>query len=202
MEEHHDRTGLRGQLKNTSGVGALHRGDLEDELDLVRDEEAAGLERGVPDQAPVPAVQGGRAVPTRAGVAVRVLGDAVELPGDIDGVGHPGDGEVAGGDDLIAVDLHGRAREGDAGVLCDLEEVGAAQVAVALVVAGGDAVGVDVHPEAAALGVLHVDRRAPGEDVEVPARGGDHRVLGGEAHGAVDRVDVPGPGQLFGEGAH
>src|SRR3712207_8118026 len=49
-------------FRSRKGSGLLDRGDLEDELDLVGDEEAAGLDGGVPDQAPVLAVQGAGAL--------------------------------------------------------------------------------------------------------------------------------------------
>src|SRR5262245_17486665 len=52
--------------------GVADRGDVELELDLLGDEDAAGLERGVPGQAPVLAVDGRAALEADAQVAERV----------------------------------------------------------------------------------------------------------------------------------
>src|SRR3954447_1988937 len=80
------RSGLLGALDG------LDRRDVELELDLVRDEHAAGLERGVPAEPPLLAVQGGCTLEADAGVAERVLGRAGELERDGDRVGDALDG--------------------------------------------------------------------------------------------------------------
>ena len=59
------------------GSGVADRGDVELELDLVGDEDAAGLERGVPGEAPVLAVDGGLALEADADVAERVQAEPV-----------------------------------------------------------------------------------------------------------------------------
>src|SRR3954454_23399142 len=102
-------------------------GDVELELDLVRHQEATGLERGVPGQAPLLAVEGGAALEAEAGVAERVLGRAGQLEVDRDRLGDVLDGQVAGDRPVVAVagDLGGD--EGDLGVGLDVEEVGAVQ---------------------------------------------------------------------------
>src|SRR6185312_15959767 len=61
------------RLPDERPSGGLVGLDLEDELDLVRDEEATGLEGGVPVEAPVLAVHGRGAVEAGLRVAVRVL---------------------------------------------------------------------------------------------------------------------------------
>src|SRR5437660_914786 len=72
-----DRAGCRrpqrvsGSPAGRSGV--LDRGDLELEDDLVADQDAAGLQRGVPGDAVVLAADGDRAVEADALVAERVL---------------------------------------------------------------------------------------------------------------------------------
>src|SRR5215207_291609 len=64
--------------------GGLDCGDLELEGDLVADQDAAGLERGVPGDAVVLAVDDGRAFEPSSQVAVRVGGRALELERDRD----------------------------------------------------------------------------------------------------------------------
>src|SRR6478752_789965 len=54
------------------GSGVADRRDVELELDLLRDQHAAGLERGVPAQAPVLAVDAGATLEADAQVAERV----------------------------------------------------------------------------------------------------------------------------------
>src|SRR5213076_2395538 len=115
------------------GVGSLRDGgDVELELDLVRHQEAAGLERGVPGQAPVLAGQGGLALEADAQVAEGVASGAAGLEIDADRLADTSDGEVAGDRPVVAVALDVRRGEGDRGVRLDLEEVGAAQVRVAV----------------------------------------------------------------------
>src|SRR5439155_21576857 len=79
-----------------SGSSVLDRGDLELQRDLVADQDAAALERGVPGDAVVLAVDRDRALEADALVAERVLGRAFELERDRDRVGHALDGQVAG----------------------------------------------------------------------------------------------------------
>src|SRR6478735_8938189 len=114
-------------------------GDVELELDLVRHQQAAGLERGVPGQAPVLAVEDGLALEADAEVAERVAGGAVLLELDRDRLGDVLDGQVAGDGPVAAVAGDVGGDEGDLGVRRDVEEVGALQVAVAVGDAGVDA---------------------------------------------------------------
>src|SRR3546814_13950691 len=74
--------------------GVLDGRDVELELDLLGDEHATGLERGVPGEAPVLAVDGDLALEAHADVAERVLGGAGELEGNRDGLGDTLDGQV------------------------------------------------------------------------------------------------------------
>src|SRR3546814_16771381 len=66
--------------------GVLDGRDVELELDLLGDEHATGLERGVPGEAPVLAVDGDLALEAHADVAERGLGGAGELEGKRDGL--------------------------------------------------------------------------------------------------------------------
>src|SRR5262249_48059202 len=98
---------------------------------------------------------------------------------------------------LVAVldRLDGGALEGDRRELLDVEEVGAAQVVVALLVGGVDALGLDGHAERALAGVP-VDREVAGEVVEpaVDPTQPEVRDLEGDAGGGgVEGVLVRGP---------
>src|SRR5205823_9926563 len=94
-----------------SVTGGLDRGDLELQGHLVADQDAAGLERGVPGDAVVLAVDGDRALEADPQVAERVLGRALEAERDRDRVGHALDGEVAGELERAVVDLAGAGRD-------------------------------------------------------------------------------------------
>src|SRR3954454_16896745 len=95
-----DRAGCRGAQRRggrpAGRSGVPDRGDLELEDDLVADQDAAGLERGVPGDAVVLAADGDRAVEADALVAERVLRGALELERPRYPVRHVLDGQVAG----------------------------------------------------------------------------------------------------------
>src|SRR4051812_34734210 len=74
---------------------ALHGGDVELELDLLADEDAALVEADVPLQAPVAAVDRRLALEAGPEVVPRVDRGAGELPRDRDRVGDAVDREVA-----------------------------------------------------------------------------------------------------------
>src|SRR3954453_20598362 len=78
-------------------------GDVELELDLVRHQEAAGLQRGVPGQAPLLAGDGGVTLEADPDVAERVAGGAGGLELDADRLGDAADGQVAGHGPVVAV---------------------------------------------------------------------------------------------------
>src|SRR5256885_4065115 len=113
------RTLLRGDLG-----GLLHRLDLQRQLHLVADEQAARLQRLVPLEPEVLAVDGSGCDEPGALAAPGVL--AAPLVGDIQdhGLGDAVDGEVAG--DPITIpgrDLDVPAAEGGGRLLLDVEEV-------------------------------------------------------------------------------
>src|SRR4051812_12757165 len=93
--------------------GLLDGRDVELEADLVGDEHAAGLERGVEGDAPVLAVDRGGALEAGADVAERVLGEAGELEGHGDRLGGVADREVTGDREGVAVLLDRGRAEGD-----------------------------------------------------------------------------------------
>ena len=86
--------------------------------------------------------------------------------------------------------------EGDLRVLVHREEVVAAQVAVALLVAGVDAGGLDGHLDLGVLELLAGGDRGALELVERAADLGHHRVPGDEAQAAVGRVDGVAAGEV------
>ena len=73
-------------------------------VDLLADQHAAGLEGGVPGEAPVLAVHDDRTLEADAAVAEGVGGRATEAEGDRDGVGDALDGQVTGHLDGLVVD--------------------------------------------------------------------------------------------------
>src|SRR3954449_4339756 len=187
-------------MRVTDGSGLLrdllHGGDVELELDLLADEDAALVEREVPGQVPVATVDRRLALEADAEAAPRVHRGAGELPVDGDRVGLAVDGEVTDqGVDVVVDLLHLGADEGDLGVVGDVEEVRGEQVGVAVGVAGVNARHVDLDLGPAVRGVLLVEEDLAAVDLEAAANGGDHGVLGGEAEAAVRRVDVVGAGQ-------
>src|SRR3954462_2274511 len=128
------------------GSGRLPAVDLRLDLDLDRlaDEHAAGLEGLVPGEAERLAVELGWGREAARVGAPRGGGDAFDDRIEHHGPGHPVHGQVSLEDEpvaLVVTDL--RAGEGDLGELLGVEEVGAAQVLVALRVTGRDAGGVD-----------------------------------------------------------
>src|SRR4029079_18068817 len=185
--------------------GVLDRRDVELEVDLVRDEHAAGVQGGVEADAVVAAVQDGRALVSRAHVAVRVGRQAGEVEGDGDGLGDVLDAQVAGHGELSVVELLDRgALEGDLREGRGVEEVVGAQVAVSLLVAGVDAgdVDADLRGGRGRVGGVEVDRGGGGGGSGADL--GDHRVAGHEADAAVAGVDgvVAGQGVGNGGGGH
>src|SRR6185369_12905819 len=112
--------------------GGLDGGDVELDLDLVANEDAAPVERDVEGEAEVLAADGGPACEAGAVVAPRVLLAALELQGQVDRAGDVLDGQVAAHDVLVAVLDDLRAGEGQGGELLDVQEIRAADVCVAV----------------------------------------------------------------------
>ena len=132
------RRGSAGLLRAAARGQALDGRDVERDLDLVADEDAAGLERGVPGQAVVLARDLERGLEAGARVAERVGRGAGELGGELDVAGHAVDGEVADDDVVVAVRADARRGEGPDRLLLGVPEVGALEVPVAVLVAGVD----------------------------------------------------------------
>src|SRR3954447_21370886 len=188
-----------GRMRFGAASGGLDGRDLELERDLLAHQHAAGLQRGVPGDAPVLAVDGDAALEADPVVAERVLGGALELQRDGHGLRDVLDGQVAGDLEVgAAVVLDGGRDEPDLGVVLDVEEVVGAQVPVALSVAGVDAVDLQGDGDGGVGRVLAVDRRGPLDLVERAADLGDHGVAGDEADPGVRRVEGVLAGQLAG----
>src|SRR5688500_1273939 len=113
-------------------------------LDLVADEEAACLERRVPAETEILAVQRQLSLEHELGVAPRILRCAKEARGQYHATGDAPDGEIAAYViDVAATRCDRRARERQRRVSADVEEIGAAKVLVAISLGGVDGVGLD-----------------------------------------------------------
>src|SRR5918993_1564485 len=187
--------GASREVRGKEGSGLLGELHVERQLDLLGDEDATGLEGGVPGQAPVGAVD--LAVGLEGGllVAPRVGGDTVELDLEGDRLGDPLDGEVTG--QRAAVE--GGAAERHLRVVLDVEEVRAAEVAVTVGGAAGDGRGRngDVGD---GVGEVLGDDDGAGDVRERAADLGDHEVASDETDLGVRGVDGPGAGGEAAEG--
>ncbi len=146
----------------------LDGGDLDLQDDLVGDHDA-GVQRGLPVDAEVLAVDGARGGQADALQVVGVDVGALELDVEIDGLGDALDGQVAGQDALVvAGDLGVGGDEGDLRVLLDLEEIAGADVAVTVGVAGVDGRGLD-DDVGGVVDVLRIDGEGTGVVGELAA---------------------------------
>src|SRR5262249_43610441 len=139
-----DRCGYR-PAASAAGGGLLDALDVDRDLDLVAHREAAAVERLVPHDAEVLAVDLGGGARAGAGHPHRVLdGRPAALHVEDDLLRDPVQGQVAGHLEAVVPRLLDLLRgEGDGGVLRHVEEVGALQVLVALRLAGVDGGHVD-----------------------------------------------------------
>src|SRR5512140_2413485 len=157
------RAGEGGLRRDGGGGYLLHGLELDRDLDLLADEHAARLERGVPDEAELAAVEGRLGGEARALVAPRVLARAGELGVQDDLLLHAVELEVARHPVARAGLLDPARAEGELRVLRDVEEVRGAQVRVAVGHLGVDGGGVDGRLDRGAGEVLRVelDRARP-----------------------------------------
>src|SRR5690606_6656083 len=165
-----------------------------DDLDIGGHHEAAALDKVVPLQVVVEAVDDAGRVERGALQAPRILGqDAGALHLQHDFLGHVADGQVAhefrGA--VLVVDLaHGRGREPDLGKLFRVEEVVALQVVVAALVVGADAGDLDDGVAGGGLHLFRVEREAAADVGERAGHGGNAHVADAELDVAVRGVDV------------
>src|SRR4051812_28208771 len=128
----------RGAARDVAGSAVEHGLDLELDRDLVADDHAAGLHRGVEVHAevgPADDAGGGEAV---ADPAEGVGPEAVDLEREGHALGDALEGDLAVEHVVVAVDPHAGRAVGHGGVLVGLEEVGRADVVVTVDVAGVD----------------------------------------------------------------
>jgi hypothetical protein len=156
-------------------------------------DEATGLERDVPLQAEVLAADLGLRGEARLRIVPRVDRDAVELELEVDLLGDALDGEVGVQHVAAAGGLDARADEGPRGVVLDVEEVAAAQVAVAALVAQCRWTwpGRWLRPSRTGSGSSPTVM-VPAKSVKLAADLRDHEVTDAEADSAVAGVDGPG----------
>ena len=172
---------------------AQHGLDLEVDRDLVADDHAAAVERHRDVDAEVGAVDRGAGREARAGAAEGVRAEALGREGERHRPGHALDRELAVQQQVAVVDAHGVRGEGPGGVVGDVEEVGRADVVVALLVVGVDGRGVDRRRDTRTGDVL-AGHDLTGERAEATAYLAHHHVPNGEGDVGVHGVDVPGTG--------
>src|SRR5690606_17427289 len=157
--------------------------------DLLADQYATGLERLVPGEAEVLAVDLGLGREAEDVLAPRVGGGAAELDVEGDLLGHVPDGEVTDDLELVAGVLGDPlAPEGDLRELVGREEVVAPEVSVAVGDPGVDARGLDDGLDAGLERVLGDDDLAL-ELAEVPADLAHHHVPDDEADPGVGLIE-------------
>src|ERR1700761_393183 len=190
--------GLLGGLENAF--------DLEVQVHLVADHGDVGAGDGaVEADAEVLAADLALGREAGAGAAVSVRAEAVDLEAQRDRAGDGAEGQVAVDVVLAAVLADASGLEGDVRVLLDVQEVLAADVVVAVFLAGGDRRGVNggVH---ARLEFGRAGDEGALDRLELAADLADHHVTDAEADLGVDRVDRPGAGDVTGDlsssGAH
>src|SRR5580658_123882 len=143
---------------------------------LVADQGAAALQHGVPADAPVPAVDGRRALEAGPEGALLVVSGAGQLEVHGDRLGRAADGQVAGEPEAGLAELLGSGRgEGDGRVVRGVEK-GPAQVVVAPGAGGLDARRLDREPGAGLGRVFAVQAGSARELRELPPHRGEDRL--------------------------
>src|SRR5437867_2639629 len=144
----------------------LNAFDVDLDRHVVADEQAAALERFIPREAEVLAVDRGGAVESGALVPTWVLALAEKARVEHDGPRHTMEGEGALHLALLAARVevgHARALKRDLGEFGYVEEVGRAQVIIALLDVGVDGRGVDRTLDAGFRRLLFVEDDLPVE---------------------------------------
>jgi hypothetical protein len=166
--------------------------DLNFQLDLIADQDAAAFEGGVPVQAEVTSVELRLAGEAGDGLSVGRDADAVEGHVERNFAGLIADGQVADELELVAGALNTGALEGDRRELLDVEEVGRTQVSITPVVGGVDAGRIDLDLNGRQSGVLAVVKDGTGDAGKAALDGRDHHVADAELDQAVGGIDLPG----------
>src|SRR5687767_9180503 len=172
---------------------SLHRLHIDRDPDVVAHENAARLERLVPGEAELAAVDRGRGAERQSLTAPRVASATFvgrlenDFPRDVP------DRQLS--DEAVSVTLDPldtRAPKRDGRVLLDLEEICRAQVGVTLLLSRVDAGGGDLRLDGRSGDVVSIEGERPAHIAEATADGRDHQVLHREANLGMGRVDGPG----------
>src|SRR5690606_17952828 len=185
------------QVGRGSGL-AQHGLDLEVHVHLVADHRAAAVERHLDVDAEVVAVDRGGGGEAGTGAAPRVLAESVDLQGQRHRAGHALDRQLTVQGEAVVGDAQAGRAEGPLRMVLDVEEVGRADVVVALLVVRVDGACVDLRGDRRVGQVLGGDDLA-GELPEVAAYLADHHVADGERDVGVILVDVPGARDVAGD---
>ena len=172
-----------------------HGLDLDLDLDLLADEQAAGLESLVPGKPERLAVDlgGGREADTLA--APQVGDDTHEFRVEGHLTRDPVDGEIALQRPLWSRDVTEPSRlEVDGRKLVDLQEVGRLQVVVARLLASRYRGRLDARRGLGLHGIV-ADLECGREALEAPLHLGDHQMADDELHAGVHRVRLPRAGR-------
>src|ERR671918_1127664 len=164
------------------------------ELDLLAHQDAAGVERHIPVEAPVAAIDRARQRATDFAVAGGIDAVAAVLVVELDLVGDALDREI--GDDLVAISLLSDllGLEDYRGVVLDIEEIRAPEVLVAIDAAGVDAGQLDLHPTLGRRDVAGIALDLAGKTREPPSHLRQPHVAHHEGDARVGPIDRPGHG--------
>ena len=99
-------------------------------------------------------------------------------------------GQGPGGDETVGRFTDRLAMKGDLGILAGIEEVGAAEMVVPIVVAGIEALGLDGDPHRGIADLLLVIHDGPGKILKGSLDVADHHVLDGELKIGVGWIDI------------
>src|SRR4029077_11766551 len=172
--------------------GLLHRLDFGLNLDAISDEHAAGLERLIPRQTEVLAIDRRRRRERGADVAPRVLRLAVLFDAKHHLARDAPDCQIADDIDLVARSwLDARADETQFGILRGVEEIRRLEMSIAVRHACLDARGVDRHRDGGLgeVAVRHLHGAGPAR--ERPAHFRDHQMPYRKVQARMAAVDLP-----------
>src|SRR5687768_9390301 len=174
--------------------------------DLVRHEHAPGLERLVPLEPPLPAVDLGLKAEPRARLSPRVRSPALVLAVQVHFHRRVADHQLPDHAEAVAFFLgwflYPRGAKGDLRIALRVEEIGAPQVGVAIGDTGVDARNVDGRFDTGLVGVIPVPAEGCLHVLEAAAHGGHHHVLYRELDARMGRVELPGGRPCLCGGCH
>src|SRR5665647_515480 len=169
----------------------LHGLDFEQHLDLVTDRHAAALDHLVPNETEVAAIELRLCAEADALAAPWILPRALVGRVERHFLRDSADGQVAHDFELRGAARDARAREGDFGEVLRVEEIGAAEVGIALFGARIDARRLDGGPDRGARRITARDDDLALDVGEAALHRRDHEVLHGELDERVRGIDLP-----------